>query len=346
MAQLKAHEVESYIRKPLTDHSIFLVYGPDAGMVSERADALARASGADLSDPFSTIKLDADDAASDPQRVTDEAYTVSMFGGNRLVWIRGITQRNLAGALQSVIDNPPPDCVILIEARDLKKSSPLRSRIEKASGALALPCYSDQKRSMGDVVDRHLASVAIKIDSDARNLLVTLLGGDRLASRAELDKLCLYASGSESISLEDVTAVVGDAASIDTDTVIDAASIGDVATMENDLKRLIGRGIPMFPIVAAAQRHFQMLHQARCQMSHAGQAASAVVGSIRPPINFQRKDNLVRALTIWSPSTLEKLLTRLERVSLDSRAKASLSNALVSTALLAIAIEAARLSRS
>ncbi len=346
MAQLKAHEVERYISKPQQSHRVFLVYGPDTGMVSERAAILAKASGADLNDPFSAIRLDADTAASDPQRIADEAYTVSMFGGNRLVWIRGSTQRNLAGALQPVIDNPPSDSIVLIEAGDLKKSSPLRSRIEKVQGCLALPCYPDRNRSIADVVDAHLASAGMRIDADARNLLITLLGGDRLATRAELDKLCLFASGSESISLSDVTDAVGDASSLDIDTAIDAASLGDIATMEHMLKRLFSRGTAVFAVVAAAQRHFQMLHQARCQMQHAGQPAAAIIGSVRPPVNFQRKDKITRALSIWPVSALERLLDRLDRVSLESRAKAALAIPLVSTAMLAIAIEASRHARN
>lgn len=342
MAQLKAHEVERYVGKPLTFHRVFLIYGPDTGMVSERASALAKASGADLNDPFSTIKLDADTATADPSRIADEAYTVSMFGGNRLVWIRGSTQRNLATALQPVLDTPPTDCIILVEAGDLKKSSPLRNRIEKASDALALPCYPDQKRSVGDIIDAHLAAVKIGIDPEARHLLISLLGGDRRASRAELDKLCIYVSGSESISVSDVTDAVGDASGLDIDIAIDAASVGDVATMEHMLKRLFNRGTAVFAIVAAAQRHFQMLHQARNQMQHAGQQASAAAASIRPPVNFQRKDKIIQALSIWSASALERSLSRLETVSLESRAKSGLSIPLASTALLAIAIEASR----
>ena len=82
MAQVKAHEVDRYLSKPDQKHRIFLIYGPDTGLVSERATLLAKASGADLADPFATIKMDADDAAADPARIADEAHTVSMFGGN------------------------------------------------------------------------------------------------------------------------------------------------------------------------------------------------------------------------------------------------------------------------
>ena len=45
-----------------------LVFGPDAGLVSERVDALVRASVDDPDDPFSLVRLDGDALASDPAR--------------------------------------------------------------------------------------------------------------------------------------------------------------------------------------------------------------------------------------------------------------------------------------
>ena len=129
MAQIKAHEVDRYIKQPSPGHSLFLIYGPDAGLVSERGKKLAEGSGVALDDPFATIKLDADEVAGDPQRLADEAYTVSMFGGKRLVWIRGSTQKNFAKTVEPLLANPPVDAMVIIEAGDLKKSAPLRSRI-------------------------------------------------------------------------------------------------------------------------------------------------------------------------------------------------------------------------
>ncbi len=345
MAQLKAHQVDRYLSRPEPQHRVFLVYGPDAGLVSERAVQLAKSSGADLNDPFSTIKLDADDAASDPSRIADEAHTVSMFGGNRLVWIKGATQKNLAGAVQPVLDLPPTDAIVIIEAGDLKKSAPLRTRIEKAKGAITLPCYQDPDRAIEVLINEELKASQLSIDPQAMTALKSLLGGDRLASRGEMQKLCLYATGSKQITLEDIQNIVGDASALAVDTVIDAASVGDIPTMEHTFKRLIAQGTAVFQIINAAQRHFQNLHQASAQMEARRQPASSVVGAMRPPINFQRKDKVVRALSIWKRPSLEKLLSRLEKTSLETRANAELSVPLASTALLAIAIEANRNSR-
>ena len=346
MAQKKAHEVDGYLTqfagRPDQPHRVFLIYGPDTGLVAERAKKLAEASGADLSDPFSTITIDADDAASDPNRLSDEAHTVSMFGGNRLVWIKGSTQKNFVAAVQPVLDLPPTDAIVLIEAGDLKKSSPLRSRIEKAGSAMALPCYQDQAKAIDALIDEELKIHNLSIEPTARQALKALLGADRMASRGEVSKLCLYSSGSGSITLDDVNAIVGDASSLAIDTIIDSASIGDIATMEHTFKRLIARGTAVFQIVSGLQRHFEMLHQAKAQMESLGKPASAVISSARPPINFQRKDAVIRALSSWPLAALERALVRLEKLSLETRSNAALAVPLTSTTLLAIAIQAKR----
>lgn len=345
MAQLKAHEVDQYLNRVNPDHRVFLVYGLDAGLVSERARLLAQRSGADLSDPFSTMTLDAEDAAADPHRVADEAHTVSMFGGNRLVWIRGTTQKNLIGALQPVLDRPPTDAWIVVEAGDLKKSSPLRSRIEKSASGIALPCYQDQVRALQSVIDEELKRNGLTIDPQARRYLVSLLGDNRMASRGEVQKLCLYATGADEISFQHVADIVGDASALAIETVIDSASTGDIATMEKTYRRLIGKGTAAFQIIGSAQRHFQMLHAARCRMEARGQTASSQIGSLRPPINFMRRDLVTRALSQWTPTALERLLKRLDSVSLEIRRNTALADSLASTALLAIAIEARQKAR-
>lgn len=345
MAQVKAHEVDRYLAKPDKKHRIILIYGPDRGLVSERANLFAKSSNIDLSDPFATVQIDADDAAADPARLADEAHTVSMFGGNRLIWVKGSTQKNLARAIQPLLDLPPSDAIVIIEGGDLKKTAPIRSRIEKSPAGIALPCFADQAKALDAIIDDEIRLAGLSISPEARSVLKSLLGGDRLASRGEVQKLCLYSSGTESISLDDIAAIVGDASALAVNSVVDAASIGDIATMEHTFKRLLARGTSVVQIIGATQRHFQMLHQTRCQMDANNEQAQSAVNRLRPPINFQRKSTVTRALMIWQNRALTRVLNRLDTATLNSRANAALAPSLASTALLAIAIEAKRNNR-
>ncbi len=342
MAARKAHEVESFLGKPDSRYRTILIYGPNTGLVSEHATSFAKSTGVDLADPFCLIRLDADRAASDTNRIVEDAHTIGMFGGNRLIWVSGSTMKNLAKAVEPVLTIPPQDAWVLIEAGDLKKSSPLRKSIEKSGSAMALPCYADDLRSINSLIDGELARAGLSIEPDARKLLKSLIGADRQASRNEVEKLCLYAAGSKSITADDVSAIVGDASALAIDQLVDAASIGDVTGVQSIITRLFDTGTHPGVIATAAQRHFQSLHKARSEMEIGRKNAQLVMSRMRPPPMFKRKDAIATALNIWKLSSLEKTMDRLDKTSLESRANADLSKALVSMALLAISIDAAR----
>ena len=222
MVAVKAGDVEGALRRPDPRIGVFLFYGPDMGLINERARALAERSVEDPSDPFQLIRIDGDDFASDPGRLADEAGTMGLFGGKRALWVKA-TSRSIAPAVETVLKGELQDTVIVIEGGDLAKSAPLRTLCEKSQRALALPCYADTGRDLGAVVDEALKQGGFSIARDARTALLASLGGDRLATRGELAKLMLYAHGQREITLADVDAIMSDVSSLAMDAVVDAA---------------------------------------------------------------------------------------------------------------------------
>ena len=65
MTALKTGDFESYLAKPGAKQPIALIYGPDAGLVRERVEALIAKAVDDPRDPFSLARLD--DAALSEQ---------------------------------------------------------------------------------------------------------------------------------------------------------------------------------------------------------------------------------------------------------------------------------------
>ena len=330
------------MRNPDPLFRIVLIYGPNTGLVSERATTFAKNSGVDLSDPFCLIKLDADTAASNPHRIAEDAHTIGMFGGARLIWISGSTLKNLAKALAPVLATPPEDAWIIVEAGDLKKTAPLRKAVEKSSAGIALPCYADDDRSINALIDDEVQRAGLTIEPAARELLKSLIGADRRASRNEVEKLCLYAKGSSAITEEHVEAIVGDASAFAIDEVLDAAATGDLPGVQNTLGRLFETGTHASVVAGAAQRHFQALHKARSEMEISRQAAQSVMMKMRPPPMFRRKAMVANALNIWHTSSLESVLDRLDKTSLETRTNSELGNAIIAMALMAISIDARR----
>ncbi len=115
------------------------MFGPDAGLVSERVNALVKASVDDPNDPFALARLDGEDLAAEPSRLVEEAHTIPLFGGRRAVWVKA-GSRNIAPAVEALIGGPKPECRVIIEAGDLRRNGAaadaMRARQERGSIAM------------------------------------------------------------------------------------------------------------------------------------------------------------------------------------------------------------------
>lgn len=344
MAQKKAFEVDSWLAKPDPRFSIVLIYGPDRGLVAERGSAFARKTGLALDDPFSVVKLDAADVDKDDGRLLDEARTVPMFSDRRLLWVRNAgAQKSLTEDIKALIASPPGDAIILVEAGDLKKGAALRTMVEGAGNAMALPCYADSGRDIDQLIDEELQQAGMTIGLEARHALRRNLGGDRLASRGEVAKLVLFAHGKTEIGLDDVRALTGDVSGQSFDDALDALLEGRVEDFDAAFTRQCAAGGHPFQALLAVMRQFQSLHTMRATADADGKSAAAVVAAARPPVFFSRRKSVERALERWSSEALFRALTRLQSAVLQTRRRADMSTTVARQALLGIAVEGARL---
>ncbi len=135
MVALKGFEIDKFLARP--HRPIVLVFGPDAGLARERAEALVRMSVDDPKDPFQLARLDGDDLAGEPTRLVEEANTIPLFGGRRAVWVKA-GARNFAPAVEALVAAPAPDCRVVIEAGDLKRNAPLRVICERGKARVEL----------------------------------------------------------------------------------------------------------------------------------------------------------------------------------------------------------------
>jgi len=340
MTAIKSSDVDRFIARPDPGLPIVLVFGPDAGLVRERVDALVRASVDDPNDPFALARIEGEELAGNPARLVEEAHTVPLFGGRRAVLVKA-GSRNIAAAVETVIASPSNKCRVIIEAGDLRKTAPLRTLCEKAKVAAALPCYADGERDLARLIDEEMRASSLTIEPDARAALLSLLGGDRLASRNEVRKLALYAKGAERIELADVMAVVADASALALDGVIDGAFAGRTGEVETEFSKARGGGSSPAAIVSAAIRQVANLHKMKLAVE-GGDSIEFAMKRGAPPVHFTREKLVGEALRVWGPARLLRAMEQLAEASLDMRRNASLAEAIAQRTLLSIAVSARR----
>jgi DNA polymerase III subunit delta len=338
MVAIKASDAEAFIARPDPARSVVLIFGPDAGLVSERATALIKASVDDVNDPFSLVRLEAEELSANPARLAEEAQTIAPFGGRRAVWAKA-GSRNIAPAVETVLGLLASECRVVIEAGDLRRNSPLRVLCERAKNAAALPCYPDTERDLGRLIDTEMRAARLVLKPDARAMLIPLLGGDRAASRNELRKLALYARGRAEIDADDIAAVVSDASKLALDELVDTAFAGRPSDLEAQLAKVRAAGSPVGSIFFAAQRQLAQLHEWRTTIEG---GAPFSIDDVGPPLHFRRKGAVEAALKQWSAARLTAAMAELADAVLASRRMSALADTIAERALLSIAVKARR----
>jgi DNA polymerase-3 subunit delta len=340
MTAIKAFDIDKFIAKPDPAMPIVLVYGPDAGLVRERVDALVRGSVDDPNDPFAFVRIEGEDLGANPARLVEEAHTVPLFGGRRAVLVKA-GARNIVGAVEMVVNAPSKECRIIIEAGDLRKTAPLRTLCEKAKAVAALPCYTDNARDLERLIDEEMRAAKLTIAPDAKSALLSLVGGDRLASRNEIRKLALYAKGQDRVELADVVAVVADASALGFDGVVDAAFAGKTPEVETEFGKARSSGSSPAAIVSAAIRQVANLHKMKLSVDGGDSIEFAMMRGA-PPVHFSRKTAVELALRNWSAARLLQAMEQLAAASLEMRRNAPLAEAIAHRTLLTISQAARR----
>ncbi|MEW5963169.1 MAG: DNA polymerase III subunit delta [Pseudomonadota bacterium] len=335
MVALKAPQVASFVKRPSSEVSALLIYGTDAGLVSERARAVAEAYAAQSTPPGEIIRVDESDLETDPDRLSVELMTVAMFGGRRIV--RVSTGRRInAAMLKAVVAAAPLAGVLIVEAGSLKADDTLRTTFEKSPHTAALPCFPDEAQGLADLAQEVLGAAGLAITPEARELLLARLGADRALSRAELEKLVLYAQGKETVEADDVEAIVGDSSELAIDRILAAAAIGDAAGAVTALSRAIAAGESAQGIILASQRHLQRLHRLRAELDR-GRSFEDAVRHMRPPLHFKQKDALSRQCRTWTGERIGQGLEAAARAAREARLAGALEEPIAERLVIKIA---------
>lgn len=341
MVQKKAFEVDAWLARSDSRAVIILIYGSDRGLVSERARAFAEKSKIPLDDPFSVVRIDASSGEGESGRLLDEARMVSMFSAKRLIWLRNAgSQKPLADAVAELAAAPPEDALILIEAGELKKGAPLRVAVESAPCAMALPCYGDEGKSVDALINEELRRSRLTITVDARSALRALLGGDRLATRAELEKLALYAATSKEITIADISASIGDVSASSNDEMADHVLAGEAQAFASLFARHVQAAAQLHPLLAAAARQLQTIYVLRARMEAERQSAATAIAGMKPPPFPPRRAALEKAVPRWTADAAHAALETLQSAVLESRKRPDLALAIVERTLLRLAATA------
>lgn len=341
-------DIDRFLTAPGKEHRGVLFYGRDRGVVSERADVVAKKIARDPNDPFDVAQLADSDLSDDGGRLEGELTAISMMGGRRLVRLRlqaekGNLDKAAAEALTAHAEGRlNPDAYFLIEAGNLGRDSALRKAAEKVGGIACVPCYEDEPGDVARMVRESLAKDQVSLSSEALDIFVGRLPRERGVARAEMERLALFlgpGSGRQASAadLEDFLGVEPEA------SLFDAASDafgGRMGAAQNGLRRAFGEGEAGPAAVRAAGMHLAKLRRVLTLAKSGADMAQAAKSA---GVFWKQEREFLRQARAWTLHELDRIQP--EVLDADRSCKQSGSpDALIAERLLvAIAGRARRL---
>jgi DNA polymerase-3 subunit delta len=291
-----------------------LIFGPDEGLVRERAGRLGTAVLGTADDPFSRTEFGPKDVTDDPARLADELLSPSLLGGKRLIVLSSATDTccgPVEAALEALSAIGDPPGFLIVTAGELRTGSRLRKVFEGEKSVAAIACYPDTARDLEGLIRSVVGDAGHRIEDDAVAFLQSSLGSDRMVSRSELEKLVLYKGAPDApITVADCMEAVGDSGALAIQDVVDAATAGDLKVLDRSLKRLEAAGESSIGVLRLLARRLQRLHllvSARDQ----GTPMDKALASLTPRAFWQEADALKRAADLWTP---ERMATAMDIV--------------------------------
>jgi DNA polymerase-3 subunit delta len=338
--KLAFRQIDPFVKQPDPVARVILVYGPDDGLMRERAKSMGKTIVADLNDPFNAVTIDGKSLVEDKARLNDEAHAMSMMGGSRLIRVENADDK-ITPVIKDYLTNPSTQNLVILQAGELGPRSTLRLLIEKAANAAPIPCYLDDERTIANIVRESLTEQGFRIAPDAAGFLAAAALGDRARVRSEIEKLATYMGDVKTITLEDAQACSGATGLKSADDLVYACAGGQAEAALAAFDYIIGEGDGFMRPLRSLQNHFRKLHAARVKLD-AGDSLDVIVKSQQPPIFFKVEPAFRAQVMRWTLPHLEKILLRLATLEADCKKTGIPAEILCRQAILGISMMVAK----
>ncbi|MGO7425731.1 DNA polymerase III subunit delta, partial [Rhizobium ruizarguesonis] len=251
------------------------------------------------------------------------------------IWIRGAAnEKYLVDSLALLAEKPLEAAYLIVEAGDLKKGSLLRKTAEAARSVMTIPSYADDSRALNALIDTELSAEKLGITPAARQALIALIGGDRIASRNEVRKLALYCRGFDTVEEHHVTEIIGDASAISVDDAVDAILGGDLNAFLHAMQKISSSKTAIFLVLQACLKQFQLLDSMRAEMDEKRLQPPQIMQTMGRHLHFRRKPIVEQALRQWTAESIARESNRLQAAILQSRRRQVLEDSVAMQTLL------------
>jgi DNA polymerase-3 subunit delta len=246
-----------------------LIFGPEFSVADYRFDLIAKKISPDLSDPFLVVNLDKERLGQDKGILADEFLSCSMLGGRKLILLKDAD--NFAGAALKILLEDEnfvrkSTNFILVQAKDLEKTSILRKTAESNSNFAAIACYEDDERQIKKFIENELSVRQIKAGYQVVELLLEKFGKNRQVILSELEKIAVFLGEKKNLTIEIADKITSSRAKISANEFVMnfAAKKFDLALLQSE--KLFKDGLEAITLIRFLSNYLQKLYHCKLEV--------------------------------------------------------------------------------
>jgi DNA polymerase-3 subunit delta len=296
-------EVASGISKDTIVSS--LIYGPDHGLIDYCVDYITKV----LKLPKRTLSY----TNISFDELKSELNNISLFGTKEIIRLTNIS--TFDAKLRDLVKTKNHH-ILLITADELTPSSTLRKTFETEKNLAAIACYHDDITSIEKLVRTACSTAQKHISADALKYLSHSLYGDRYIIINEIEKLLIYASNQNEITLEDVIAVISSSTTPEPDILCIYFFKNDRKLYLEELNKLLAENISAVWIIRALIRYAINVYITLQKMSE-GISLDDAAGSINPPIFFKNMPDFKKIVRTFDKQKILNLMEKLYKAEVE-----------------------------
>ncbi len=301
-----ARDIKSALERPSPDIRLYLLHGPDGSATAELANVLAKAMGPDAE----RVDLDGATLRSDPARLSDEAASMSLFGGARHIRVSPAGEECLE-AFTALLEADHAGNPVVALAPTVKSTAKIVKLAIESRRAMAFAAYEPSAADLERLAAAMARDHGLRPGGTTAARLAASCGGDRAVLAREIEKLALFldAAPDRPHDLDDAAldAIGADLGEAEMGHVVDAVVSGHTAVLGAELARLTEAGTSPIPWLRLLARRLMTLAEMKAEID-AGATQDTVFKRHR--IFFREEANTAQAIRRWNPAMLSTALTR------------------------------------
>jgi DNA polymerase III subunit delta len=283
----------------------YLFHGPDEAQSSALGERLVLSLGATKQAMVGGL------LRNDPARLADEAGSLDMFGGVKVIWLQPAGEEVIT-AVAALLDLPAVENPVVAIGGRLGKGSGLLKLAEAHPLALSHVSYELEGRDAERLVVEMARAEGLRVQPHVAARIADSCSNDRRMIAQELFKFALYHDASpnspKDLGTDSVEAVGADTGS-DFLGIADLAMVGNLRSLGAALSNIDPTGKEAIPIIRSLQRRLVMLAPIRARID-AGEPVQGVMASLGKSLFWKEKPTIERELTLWDSAGLARIVER------------------------------------